>query len=104
MRVPAPAAGMIPHTVPSSGIPGARFAVSARQNRLELRRAAIGGVLGERALARAPRDASQLLVRALDRDHGGAGRVGDENLFARLEELVESRPGVRQNRRAAGGG
>src|SRR5438105_13585395 len=101
MRVPAPAAGMIPHMSPSPEIGRRALTGAPAQHLLELRRTAVGGVLDQRPLPRALRDAPELLVGSLDRVNRSVTGGGDEDLLVRFEELVEPWPRVGQNRRAA---
>src|SRR3954463_16310251 len=63
MRVPAPAAGMIPHMIVSPALLFMRpVNGAAAQQVFELSRPAVGRVLDERPLAGALRDAPQLLI------------------------------------------
>src|SRR5947209_18239109 len=67
MRVPAPAAGMIPHMVPSPAVGCMRFVAGAvGQHLFQLIRPGAGRVPDQRPLAGALRDAPQLLVGSFD--------------------------------------
>src|SRR3954465_8827437 len=80
IRVPAPAAGMIPHTI------------VAPHNAFELGGAARRGVFGQRALARRARQRLQFAVGSIERRNRVGGGMRDENLVAGLEERVEPLP------------
>src|SRR3982751_750379 len=88
MRLPCPAAGMIPHMVP--------------HDRDELAGTDAGAVFGERALTRTAADPpAHFGVEVEGRGHV-VGGARDEDLAIRFEELFEAVPAVRQHRRAAG--
>src|SRR4051794_3408739 len=81
MRVPAPAAGMMPHTLVSFRHRATTVRRSATQNVFELRGAAIRRVLHQRPLARPVRDRAQLLVRPLDGSRRGNARLRDQDFL-----------------------
>src|SRR5690242_21949068 len=84
MRLPAPAAGTMPHISALH-----RFGHAAGEHRLELRCAPGGGMLGERALARGGCDRAQGRVVESDRSDRVIAVVRDENLGARCVELIQ---------------
>src|SRR3954469_16443097 len=86
MRLPWPAAGMIPHMI---------------DDLLQFPRARVGRVLRQHARAGAPRQRRALAAAHLERLHDVFGGARDDDLPARLEEAVEAVPPVRDNRRAA---
>src|SRR3569623_694499 len=87
IRLPAPAAGTIPH------ITGLRRCSSDRcEHGLELRRAPLGRVLRERALARRGCDSTKCSVVQRDRTDSVIAVLGDEDLRARGEALIEPSP------------
>src|SRR5438045_2391944 len=92
MRVPAPAAGMMPHTVASFGHRATTVRRGAAQNVFELRGAAIRCVLDQRPFARTVRDRAQLLVRPFDRSRRGVARLRDQDFLARLEKPIQPGP------------
>src|SRR3954465_3797263 len=92
MRLPIPAAGMIPPPP------------SPSDEREQLVRALLRGVLRQRPLPRRAADPRQFLRRAGDRGDGIAGVARDEDLLAWPEELPHAFPEVRQHRHPARGG
>src|SRR3954451_7634197 len=80
MRLPCPAAGMMPHMVP--------------HDRDELVGAHLRAVFSQRALARATADAAPLLGIEIQRGGHVVRAARHENFAAGLEELVEPLPPV----------
>src|SRR5437868_4722064 len=89
IRLPVPAAGMIPHTPSPSNL------------REQLVGALLGGVFLEHALPRGLADAGQLFRRARDRRDGLGGVAGDEDLLAGAEEGLDPGPVVAEHGNAA---
>src|SRR5687768_3284453 len=75
----------------------------ARRDLLEVEGAALGGMLRESTFARRARHAGARLFRHVERGDRLVGVPRDEDLFARLEEVLDPLPRVAQDRRAAGG-
>src|SRR5829696_4043126 len=107
MRLPAPAAGMMPHmrrparsVVRDGGRRGGR-AGGTLERRLQLGRAVGGGVLAQGAVARGAAHPAERLARQLGGGHRLVGGAGDEDLAPRLEELVEPLPPVAEHRGVA---
>src|SRR4051794_24164610 len=91
MRLPIPAAGMIPSMITSD----------AFDERDELTRAVLRRVLSENAVARATRDRRQRIATEVERGERVGGLARDQDLVARREELVEPWPVVAEHGGAA---
>src|SRR3954469_5839415 len=85
MRLPCPAAGMIPHMV---------------DDLLQFLRAYGCGVTRENALPRAARDGRALASAHSQRRRHIVGRVRDDDLAAGFEEMIQPFPPVADDRRA----
>src|SRR6059036_1294985 len=84
MRLPRPAAGMIPHM---SGLRHCERLYRALQHPLELARAALRCVLVEYAFARCAADPRDLIVAQVHRGARPFGIRGEQNFRARREEF-----------------
>src|SRR5215203_6548957 len=92
IRVPAPAAGMMPHIVDTP-----------LEDRFKLRGAPRGGVFVERSFASPPGHQAQLVAIAVERRHRVVGRRRNQHLTPWRKEMLQSRPPVREDRGTARG-
>src|SRR3954464_6570922 len=105
IRLPRPAAGIIPHiSRPRRSQKSALCLGRPFEQLNQFVGTATGTVLFERALTCAAPHPLQLLVIKLKRSHYIGRSAGQDDLLIRLEKCVQSFPNVADHRRAASGG
>src|SRR3569623_1582219 len=104
MRLPRPAAGMIPSISGALAYQRRAWRTDSSQRRFEFLGAPVGSVLGEHPLARSPTYFGEFVVPERQRLHHVVGRLDREHLAPELEEGLDARPAVGHDRGSAGGG
>src|SRR5213595_2492293 len=98
MRLPRPAAGMIPHM---SGL-HRHSLLRSRPRRFECRNkvdcSSFGGVFGERAFARRAADAREFAIAEIEGRNGLLPVARDNDFAAGREKMIKSFPIVAQDR------
>src|SRR4051794_31075167 len=97
IRLPRPAAGMMPHILRLRGLPCPNRLARVVERRFEVENALCGGMFRQDTLLRRFGHPGQLGIREVDRGERLLRRLGDQDLAPRLEERIEPLPGVGQD-------